>query len=407
MSRSLRRLLVAVGAVLSPALAQAGDAATILQAPVREMPSAESSASAASAASAAARRWVAVPVVTARLTARDIGLVINAADPYSVAVGEHYARRRGLGEEQVLRVDLPVVPALDRDAFLALRSAIDARFGPEVQALALAWTAPYAVECHSITGALALGLTDGLCARSCASTPRSVLFNDGSARPFDRHRVRPSMLLAARSIDQGRALIDRGVAADGALRRDPTGATALFLEGTDVARGVRARLYPPSGRFTPSGVEVVVARGDALAATPRVVVAQTGSVRLDAPGPIDWAPGGLGDHVTSFGGALLGTHGQGTVLDWLEAGATASHGTVSEPCNHPQKFPHPQVLLLNYLQGATALEAYWRSVAWPLQSLFVGEPLAAPFAPAGAGVWMPFAPIRFEPAAASATEGAR
>jgi len=36
---------------------------------------------------------------------------------------------------------------------------------------------------------------------------------------------------------------------------------------------------------------------------------------------------------------------------------------------------------LHYLQGATAIEAYWRSVAWPQQSLFVGEPLAAPFAP--------------------------
>ena len=26
-----------------------------------------------------------------------------------------------------------------------------------------------------------------------------------------------------------------------------------------------------------------------------------------------------------------------------------------------------------------ALEAYWRSVAWPAQGVFVGEPLAAPF----------------------------
>ena len=53
---------------------------------------------------------------------------------------------------------------------------------------------------------------------------------------------------------------------------------------------------------------------------------------------------------------------------------------VSEPCNHPQKFPHPQLLLLHYLQGSTAIEAYWKSVAWPSQGLFVGEPLAAPYA---------------------------
>ena len=72
--------------------------------------------------------------------------------------------------------------------------------------------------------------------------------------------------------------------------------------------------------------------------------------------------------------------GQATALDWIASGATASHGSVSEPCNHLQKFPHPQWLLLHYLQGSTAIEAYWKSVLWPQQSLFVGEPLAAPFA---------------------------
>ena len=33
-----------------------------------------------------------------------------------------------------------------------------------------------------------------------------------------------------------------------------------------------------------------------------------------------------------------------------------------------------------YLQGETLLEAYWKSVAWPGQGIFIGEPLAAPFA---------------------------
>jgi hypothetical protein len=80
-------------------------------------------------------------------------------------------------------------------------------------------------------------------------------------------------------------------------------------------------------------------------------------------------------------------------MEWIASGATASHGAVSEPCNHLQKFPHPQVLMGHYLQGATALEAYWRSVAWPQQSLFIGEPLAAPFAaPVTPPVTPPVAP---------------
>jgi uncharacterized protein (TIGR03790 family) len=78
---------------------------------------------------------------------------------------------------------------------------------------------------------------------------------------------------------------------------------------------------------------------------------------------------------------VLGTNGgQMSALEWIASGATASYGTVSEPCSHLQKFPHPQALLLHYAQGSTAIEAYWKSVAWPQQGVFIGEPLAAPFA---------------------------
>ena len=68
-------------------------------------------------------------------------------------------------------------------------------------------------------------------------------------------------------------------------------------------------------------------------------------------------------------------------LAWLEAGATASYGTVAEPCNFTQKFPDASIVMRAYLSGDTALEAYWKSVVWPGQGLFIGEPLARPFGP--------------------------
>ncbi len=68
-----------------------------------------------------------------------------------------------------------------------------------------------------------------------------------------------------------------------------------------------------------------------------------------------------------------------SALRWLEAGATGSYGAVVEPCNFPQKFPHPTVLMQHYLNGDTLIEAYWKSVAWPGQGIFIGEPLAKPF----------------------------
>jgi len=56
---------------------------------------------------------------------------------------------------------------------------------------------------------------------------------------------------------------------------------------------------------------------------------------------------------------------------------------VVEPCNLPQKFPHPAVLARHYLRGDTLIEAYWKSVQMPGQGIFIGEPLAAPFRRAG------------------------
>jgi hypothetical protein len=37
------------------------------------------------------------------------------------------------------------------------------------------------------------------------------------------------------------------------------------------------------------------------------------------------------------------------------------------------------VLVKNYFRGNTALEAYTKSVKWPSQGVFVGDPLARPF----------------------------
>jgi uncharacterized protein (TIGR03790 family) len=64
---------------------------------------------------------------------------------------------------------------------------------------------------------------------------------------------------------------------------------------------------------------------------------------------------------------------------WLAAGATGSYGTVEEPCNHVQKFPRASVLAQRYGRGETLIEAYWKSVEWPGQGLFVGDPLARPW----------------------------
>ena len=318
--------------------------------------------------------------IPTRLTAKSLGLVINTADPYSVAVGEYYAHRRGIAAEHILRLALPVKASLSVAEFDGLAQQVREHMGPDVQALALAWVEPYAVECNGITSALTLGFQAGACSNTCAPTAPSRLFNTRSPNPWTALGARPSMLLASASVQQAMALIDRGVASDQQLgKRGVPMASAVFVSTPDAARNVRARLYPPARALPALGFQAVRREVADSTVLPRVFLYQTGLVRVDAPENIAWLPGALADHLTSFGGVLRGGD-QMSAMEWLDAGATASYGTVSEPCNHVQKFPHPQVLLARYLQGATALEAYWSSVVWPTQGVFIGEPLAAPFA---------------------------
>jgi len=276
---------------------------------------------------------------------------------------------------------LPVRNALKASEFESLAAQIEAHFDPSIQALALAWNQPYAVGRQSITGALALGVDSGLCERSCAPTEPSPYFNSASARPWSDLRMRPSMLLAASDVPSAHALIERGVAADGSLGlRGAPPVHARFVITGDVARSVRSRLYPAPALLRRYGVELTVESGGVSENPDRVLLYLTGLAEVPNLDRLDFVPGALADHVTSFGGRLDGGGAQMSAREWLDAGATASYGTVSEPCNHLQKFPHPQALLLHYLQGSTALEAYWKSVAWPSQGVFIGEPLAAPFA---------------------------
>lgn len=321
-----------------------------------------------------------MPRVVGHLEPRDLGLIINTDDPYSVQVGEYYAKARGLPESQVLRVKLPIKSALSRDEFTELARRIDEFYGDRVQALALAWRLPYAVDCNSITGALTMGFDAQLCAKTCAPSKPSRYFGAASTRPYKDYGMRLSMMLAAPNVDSAKALIDRGVKSDGTLGlRGAPPATVHLVTTSDSVRSVRQYLFPPAGPVPHLGLNIVLDKTDAVKNASRVLMYLTGRAQVDYLDTIDFLPGALADHLTSFGGVLDKPHGQMTVLSWIDAGATATYGTTSEPCAHLQKFPHPQALLLFYAQGGSAIESYWKSVAWPQQGLFVGEPLAAPF----------------------------
>lgn len=309
------------------------------------------------------------------LQAEQLGLVINDDDPNSVEVGEYYIKKRNVPAKNVVHVRIPNKPRkLDPAQFAALKERIDAALGPNVEAVLMVWTAPYAVDCNSITSAYTLGYDSEQCAKPCGPGKDSAYFNATAGKPYSGYGMRLSMLLPTESVEGSKALIDRGVLSG---FRAPA-ASAHFLITSDSARNSRSRFFPRSMVVPQKKLSIKTERANSLENITDIIIYETGLAKVPKLETLRFVPGALADHLTSFGGDLLGTS-QMSSLRWLEAGATASYGTVSEPCNYWQKFPHGTVLLSQYLQGATAIEAYWKSVMWPAQGVFIGEPLAAPY----------------------------
>lgn len=313
-----------------------------------------------------------------RLGPEDLAVIVNDADPLSVKIAEYYQTKRRIPEINMVHVRFtPSAVSMPRLEFEKIKAAVDRATPARVQAYALAWTKPYRVDCMSITTALATGFDPAFCSKPCSPTKPSAYFNSNSRQPHDDHKLRPAMMLAGLDFEQVKRLVDRGVASDGTFPRG----TGYLVSTSDKARNVRAGGYPEIAKsYLRSRLDLRFVQADYIEGRKNVLFYFTGVKNVEALKTIRFVPGAIADHLTSAGGDLLGNSGQMSSLRWTEAGATASYGAVTEPCNYPQKFPHPGVVINRYLAGETLIEAYWKSVAWPGEGVFIGEPLAAPFA---------------------------
>lgn len=321
------------------------------------------------------------PVITlpqTGLTAEELALIINDGDPLSRKIGAYYQKVRHIPDANVIHVRFsPNRHTLSIYDFQKLKIKIDQATPAHVQAYAVAWTNPYRVSCMSITSALAFGFSEQYCSSTyCGATKPSPYFNSASLSPAKDFKMRPAMLLAGTDFKQIKRLIDRGVASD---RSFPDG-SAYLVNTTDTGRNVRSTYFEQTAKGLDGVFRVKVVNADAITNRRDVLFYFTGLVQVPNLSTLRFFPGALADHLTSLGGQLTDSS-QMSSLRWLEAGATASYGTVVEPCNHVQKFPYPGIAMFYYASGSTAIEAYWKSVAWPGEGVFIGEPLARPFAP--------------------------
>lgn len=309
------------------------------------------------------------------LSAARLGVIYNLEDGNSRQVAAYYAQIRHIPPENVVGIRLPIVAVISPETFTPIREATVNRLPSSVQSLLLVWSKPWAVGCMSVTTAFAAGYRPQFCSPGCARTAPNPLFDSDGWLPADSVGWWPAMLLPADDLQLARAVVERGIAADAG-----TAPGTLYLVVTsDVNRNVRAATYGDIKTLVSHRLPVAILTAPVVAEVRDAIGYFTGAVQVEEIGRIHFDPGAIADHLTSTGGLLEGGR-QMSALAWLEHGATASFGAVSEPCNFAEKFPNVEILFNHYSHGETILESYWKSLAMPGQGLFIGEPLSRPYA---------------------------
>ncbi|WP_205881046.1 TIGR03790 family protein [Limisphaera ngatamarikiensis] len=340
----------------------------------------------------------------------NVAVVVNADSPASLALGNYYRELRGVPAAQVFRIRWGGGPVEWSRAEFESRLLVpfaqwleSSGLTSQVDYVVLSMDIPYRVVDfgtngpvrNSTTSVLFYGWRDdanapGNLPRSCSLPSAALHSYAGSEMPFRNVTGRSAWsnwlatMITASNLPAARAIVDRGVLSDETW---PTQAVYL-LKSTDTARNVRHWAFDDVileqrvlGRMT-----MIRTNANSPSGLGLQLGSQSGSYGFSLPSDL-FVPGAMADNLTSYGGWLFeDAAGMTRVPDYIAAGATASYGTVVEPCNWTEKFPAPR----NYFyqaRGFSIAECYYQSVEAPYQGVLVGEPLAAPFARRPQGRW--------------------
>lgn len=330
------------------------------------------------------------------LKAGQLLVLVNTNDAQSVAVADEYMAAYGIPAENRLDLAFTKEKVMDDVEFVPVQRAVEDYLAtrPQIQGMVVTWTEPWRVSPPgdsvgmSITSALTFGFKPEYYNSQhlqCAPTARSPLYGQDLSEPFADFGLRPAMMLAGENQENVFELIERSQSARGTFPRT----TGYLVRTTDSARSVRYPQMEDVDEFwtTPLGLKIDYFDNHAgrqadnsIRDENDVLYYFTGLKQVDYLDTLTFVPGAIADHVTSAGGRLTNSS-QMSALRWLEAGASGSFGTVTEPCNSTDKFPHVGMVIDRYYAGATLMEAYWQSVKQPGEGIFIGDPLTQPYAP--------------------------
>jgi uncharacterized protein (TIGR03790 family) len=347
--------------------------------------------------------WIFLPLAGWCLGPHEILILVNTNSADSVRIGETYARLRRVPEANVIPVSAPAGPSLSAAVFKesifdpVLAESKRRGVAPHIQAWVYAPGFPWRIDGQPAMSITGLTFTRGV--RPATNDwavgawlspyfagPHSPVERGFDSRSLDMlsdwmgadHPI-PGWVLAhtgerGLTVEEAGAMLIRGVDSDSSR---PEG-YFCFITNRDVR--TQAREWQFRGaveELEERGFRAVITNSLPRGTDP-VAGLLMGSAEFDTRG-VRLSPGALVDNLTSFG-AVFDSAGQTKCTVWLDSGAAASGGTVTEPFSYWTKFPNAR-LFVHAVSGCTALESVYQSIRQPLQYLPMGDPLAAPWKP--------------------------
>ena len=336
----------------------------------------------------------------------NVMVVVDPNSPNSLALGNYYCEKRHVPPQNVVRLanwtggNIAWTRGQFQTALLnPLLSQISAcGLGSQIDFVLLSVDIPYEVvetdSVNSTTAVLYYGFKPNIAppqeTMSCSLplfSSNSYSFSEAVFRDSPPDTAPPNaflaMMLTASNLAAAKLTVDQGLASDGTF---PTAPVYLAMT-SDSQRTARQVLFSDALFDTRinGNMTVIITNQDSPLGLSGLLGYQTGAAQFNLQ-PSTFIPGAIADSLTSFGGQLFQPNGQTSLLAFLAAGATASYGTVLEPCVHLEKFPSPRDYFYQ-ARGFSIAESYYQSLSNPYQGLLVGEPLASPFARCGIASW--------------------
>jgi uncharacterized protein (TIGR03790 family) len=326
----------------------------------------------------------------------NVVVVVNQESPNSVELGNFYCEQRQVPPENLLRISwtggntlwtsndfytLLEAPLLEMLTTRGLTSQIDY--------VVLSMDIPFQTRrgntLNSTTSALFYGLKElvgfGWYAITNSYSGSEGVFRLSRPATAPRHSFLTTMM-TGRTLESARLLVLQGLRGDYYRPNLPV----ILAKSSDPLRNFRYQAFDDA-IFNTLLCHGSIARtnADSLGGQTNLPGYQTGLARLDLQTGT-FAPGAIADSLTSFGGVIFGANDHTSLLDFIEAGASGSYGTIAEPSPSLEKFPDPRDYFCQ-ARGFNLAECYYQSIADPHEGLIVGEPLSAPYSYPAAGRW--------------------